>query len=195
MSGKAYCKNCAYLVVVHGESNGRIEATRVIRETGKHTFSNHAGRPRQYVPDPVCHAGRRPAWNMAEMHDDAQHFIDQISMPLDCDSFTAFDPGRGPKEIVEMNALQTSIDLQKKFLSLQESFFDLRRQQIERQDQSEERLRALEGRRHDELVGVGKSQAQAGKWQAWANIVAVVISLVALALVVADKLNQWFPGQ
>jgi len=183
---KVFCKQCAKFVVIHAESGERVEANHELRKTGTHIFLNSVGVKRRYVPQPICHEGRRSDWREFDPADDPSKLLSQIEMPLDCDGFAAYEPGRGPKELDQMNVQQATMELQAKLLRLQESVFEWRQQQADKDERFAKQIQALEETRHQENRGDTKSAVQ---WQVWAGIgvavFAAVVSLVGIAIQVA----------
>lgn len=180
MPASVLCKDCAKFVVIHAETGERVEANRELRQTGKHIFINAAGVRKQYVPIPVCHAGKRWDWRDFPPTDEPQTILNTIRTPVPCDAFELYEPGRGPRELDEMDARKTATDLQEKLLSLQQNVFAWRQQQAERDDKFEMQIQALGQVHHNENVGMTRWQSISGVAAVVVAVLSLIVSIVAL---------------
>ncbi len=186
---KTLCKNCANFVVINAETGERVEANHHLRKTGNHIFQNKVGVVRQYVPLPVCHAGKRLDWLDFEPTDEPSRILDTIEIPIDCDDFEVYQPGRGPQQLDAVNTHQAMLDLQQKVLALQEGVFAWRQQQAERDERLTHQIQAIGQVHHNEGMAVAKSEARGTNWQAIGTIAGVVIATLAL---IVSGIVAWF---
>lgn len=185
------CGQCAMLVVIHPESGCRVEANQQFRLSGAYAFRDAATRQKSYVPRIACHAGRQSHMSSCDFRE-TDSLLRFIFKEIECDAFRDYEPGIGPDKLDEMNAHQLSIDLQKKFLALQESVFAWRQQQADRDQRFEQQIQALQQLRHNESMGIGKSQASGTNWQAVGTVVSAVAAVLACVVSAAAlALQLW----